>query len=122
MASKQKLMDKNKNDNQNKYKNYKYVLTVKIIIGIFALIVASLACYFAITFIFIGKPLAEMAYFFRGFLLFICLTLVGFIAWGLVFINSQTYRGDNKGDSLMIIVGFLSIICGIIAIIMSYVS
>ena len=51
----------------------------------------------------------------------ICLTLVGFIAWGLVFINSQTYRGDNKGDSLMIIVGFLSIICGIIAIIMSFV-
>ena len=122
MASKQKLMDKNKNDNQNKYKNYKYVLTVKIIIGIFALIVASLACYFAITFIFIGKPLAEMPYFFRHFLLFICLTLVGFIAWGLVFINSQTYRGDNKGDSLMIIVGFLSIIRGIIAIIISYVS
>ena len=122
MASKQKLMDKNKNDNQNKYKNYKYVLTVKIILGIFALIVASLACYFAITLIFIGKPLAEMPYFFIHFVLCICLTLVGFIAWGLVFINSQTYRGDNKGDSLMIIVGFLSIICGIIAIIMSYVS
>ena len=68
-------------ENENRYKNINTKKMEKIakllflfeIIGIFALIVASLACYFDITFIFIGKPLAEMPYFFRHFLLFICL-------------------------------------------------
>ena len=49
----------------------------------------------------------------------ICLFIVGVIALLLPMVGTTKY-GDGKGDSMMIVVGFLLMLCAIISVIYSF--
>ena len=90
-------------------------LIIKIIIEVLMLIsvvVGGLFLYNAAT-------SDSQPYFLDHFGMFVSLTCVGIIALLLPYVTNSRWTGNGK-DSIMILVGFALIICGIIAIIYSY--
>lgn len=71
-------------------------------------------------FYFIDGSDNKYSYFTQHFAISIILFMVGINALILPFLNKQNYSGENKGDSMMRIVGLLLMLCAIINIIFSY--
>ena len=94
----------------------KKVLILKIIMSILAAISIALIILYLIEL----YVLENVSYFTQHFTTFICLFCVGIIALFLPSINKRKYGGDNKGDSMMLVVGILLIICSFISILVSY--
>ena len=93
----------------------KQKLIIKIIIGILmaiSIVVGSLFLYNAVT-------SNDQPYFLYHFGMFVSLTCIGIISLLLPYVENSLFSGNGK-DSIMILVGFALIICGIIAIIYSY--
>lgn len=63
-----------------------------------------------------------MSFFTKHFSLPIILVLVGVVALFLPVVSSKSIAGESKGDSMMIWVGFLLIICAIFSLIFSFMS
>jgi uncharacterized membrane protein HdeD (DUF308 family) len=100
-------------DNETK----KYMLKVKIILGVLAAIVLAGGIYYAICY------LNETTnYFIEHFLSAIMLIAIGIMALLMPQLNQRTIRGENKGDNMMLLVGFGLIILAIMSIIISYLN
>ena len=90
-------------------------LVLKIIISILmslSILVGAFFLYYAIS----DK---SMPYFLEHFGMFFALLFVGIVALLLPAVTNSRFLGNGK-DSIMILVGFALIICGLIAIIYSY--
>ncbi len=96
--------------------NKKNDLLLKIIIACMVAITLSMGIFFVVEMYILNK----VSYFSKHFLLSICLFCIGIIALLLPRINSKKFSGENKGDSLMVVVGFLLIICSLFSIMISY--
>ncbi len=95
----------------------KYMLNIKIILGVLAAIVLGCAVYYLIC------TFTETTnYFVEHFLSAIMLIFIGCIALLMPQLNKKTLRGENKGDNMMIIVGFLLFFVAIMSIVVSYIS
>lgn len=99
--------------------NKKEKLIIKIIIGIMAIISIALVVYYVLDLYAITPN--ELNYYNQHFAFLVCLSLIGVIAILLPMISQQKFS-EGKGDSMMIVVGFLLILCGIIAVVWSYIS
>lgn len=100
--------------------NKKQNLTTKIIMIVFAAIAIISGIYFILDMYVITN--GEISYFSKHFLISICLFCIGVIAILLPSINQKKFSGENKGDSMMVLVGFLLIICSFFSIMISYLS
>ena len=97
-------------------KNNKENLWIKIVLGVtMALLVACGIFYVIELFV-----LETTSYFTKHFLPSCVLFLVGIGALLMPMVSQKKYSGENKGDSLMIVVAFLLFICSLFSIIMSY--
>lgn len=94
----------------------KKALNLKIVMGIAAGIIVGLLIYYLIELYVIGK----LSYFTTHFTIAVCLFCIGIIALLLPKINQRKFSGEGKGDSMMIVVGFLLILCSLISIMISY--
>lgn len=99
--------------------NKKNSLKLKIIMGIFAGISMIAIIYYLIE-MYVLKT--GPSYFTEHFLMSICLFCIGVIALLLTRVSTKRIAGENKGDSMMIVVGFLLIIISFINIFISYIS
>ena len=96
----------------------KSIIIIKIIITIMVLIsLVTIGIYIVEAYV-----LNSVSYFTQHFTMFICLFCVGIIALMLPNVNQKKLSGDNKGDSLMLVVGVLLILCSFVSIIISYVQ
>lgn len=107
-------MTKNKLNNKNN--NSKENLYIKIILAIVMVFIVILGGYYVIELFVINKT----SYFTKHFLTSCILFLVGVGALLMPMVSQKKYSGENKGDSLMIVVAFLLFICSLFSIIMSY--
>lgn len=90
-------------------------LKYKILLSIFMVILVSMGVLFIVDTYVIGTP----SFFTKTFLIPICLASIGVIALLLSMSSQKSLSGDNKGDSMMIIVGFALIIIAIFTLMMS---
>ncbi len=90
-------------------------LIMKIIITILMVISVLIGAFF----LYYAVSDAKMPYFLEHFGMFFALLAIGIVALLLPAITNSRFLGNGK-DSIMILVGFALIICGIIAIIYSY--
>lgn len=86
----------------------------KIIIGICALIALAIGIEYMVEY-FINDSANKMSFFANHFSLGIALIFIGIIAFLLPF-TTRTRFGEGKGDNMIMIVGVLLVLCGIIAI------
>ena len=91
--------------------------TIRFIIGLMALVTLGLGIYY-----FMDTSDASISYFTEHFLSAVALFCIGVIALLLPVLNGTKLSGTNQGDSLMIVVGILLMLCAILSIIMSYSS
>ncbi|MBQ9124540.1 MAG: hypothetical protein IJY14_02500 [Acholeplasmatales bacterium] len=61
-------------------------------------------------------------YFYNHFATAVCLACVGVIALCLPTVLTKTIAGDNKGDNIVIVAGFIMFIIAIFNIIISYIG
>ena len=94
--------------------NKKRIQTVKIVIFVLVLLVLTLVGEYLFEY-FTHDTYDEISFFAKHFSLGIALILIGCIAFCLPFFTRSRY-GDNKGDSAMLIVSILLVLCGIISI------
>ncbi len=94
-------------------------LVLKCIIGTLAIASIALIVYYVLDSMIINAD--SISYFNQHFNIMLCLFLVGIIALLLPMAGKQKF-GDGKGDSMMIVVGFLLMLCGIISVIYSYLN
>lgn len=92
---------------------------IKIIIGVLIVIDLLILGYYLLDAFVI--PPDGVNFYNEHFCAMICLFIVGVIALLLPMVGTTKY-GDGKGDSMMIVVGFLLILCGIISVIYSFLS
>lgn len=90
-------------------------LAMRIIIVIsFLFVIACTIVYF------VEFDSQNKSYFSLHFAIPVILLFVGIIAILLSCLSKKNYSGENKGDTMMIGVGALLILCSIISLIMSY--
>lgn len=94
-------------------------LALKCIIGTLAIASIALIVYYVIDSMVVTPD--QISYFNQHFSIMVCLILVGIIALLLPMAGKQKF-GDGKGDSMMVVVGFLLMLCGIISVIYSYLN
>lgn len=99
--------------------NKKRIQTVKIVIFVLVVLVLALGTEYLIEY-FSHEHFDEMSFFAQHFTLGIALILIGVIAFILPFLTRTRY-GDNKGDNMMLIVSILLVLCGIVAIALSFI-
>ncbi len=87
----------------------------KIIIGVLMFITLALGVEYLIEYFMNSDAMNNMSFFATHFTFGICLILIGIIAFLLPF-QTRTRFGEGKGDNMMLIVGILLVLCGIIAI------
>lgn len=110
-------MGKSKLKDEKLIERKKFEFKIKLTLGILAGIVLAIASYYGVFYLFLEKS----NYFLDHFASAIILSLIGVIALLMPLLNEQKMSGENKGDNMMIVVGFLLIICGLISIVISYV-
>lgn len=90
---------------------------IKIIIGALIIIDLLVLGYYLLD-AFVLPP-DGVNFYNEHFCAMICLFIVGVIALLLPMVGTTKY-GDGKGDSMMIVVGFLLMLCAIISVIYSF--
>lgn len=91
-------------------------LIFKIIISILMAISMIVGGFFLY---FVSFKNDNVPYFFEHFALFVSLLCIGIVALLLPAVTNSRFMGNGK-DNIMILVGFALIICGLVAIIYSY--
>ncbi len=89
---------------------------LKLIMGILATVSVGLIVLYLVEL----YALEQVSYFTTHFTTFICLFCIGIIALLLPTLNKKKFSGESKGDSMMLVVGILLIICSFISIMVSY--
>ncbi|MCR5349482.1 MAG: hypothetical protein K6E20_00665 [Acholeplasmatales bacterium] len=92
-------------------------LIIQIIIGV----LMAISVFVGIMFLYFAISDKNQPYFLDHFGLFVSLTCIGVIALLLPYVANSRFMGNGK-DSIMVLGGFTLIICGIIAIIYSYLN
>lgn len=108
-------MTKNKlnaNNNNNSKENF----YIKVILSVVIALIVIFGGYYVVELFIIEVK----SYFTQHFLGSIILFLVGIAALLMPMVSQKRLAGENKGDSLMIIVAFLLFICSLFSIVMSY--
>lgn len=101
----------------NKKKSSTFEIAFKVFVSIGMLAVVGLVVLY-----FIEQNSGKTSYFTQHFSLAIILFVVGVIALFLPRVSNKSYSGENKGDNLMLVVGFLLIISAIFSIVYSFMS
>lgn len=89
---------------------------IKIIFYFIIFIILSLGVYYLIEVFSGGEP----SYFTQHFLGAIALVCTGIVALLMPLVTTSKLSGSTQGDSLMLIVGILLILCGLLSIVISY--
>ncbi len=90
-------------------------LILKIVISVLAVAIVGMVVLFLVELY--AKD--TLSYFTKHFAIFFILLFIGSIALLLPNVNRRKFS-ENKGESMMVLVGFLLIICAVISIIVSY--
>ena len=102
--------------------NKKKELILKIIMSVLMVILLFNVAFYFIDVYWINANTNDKSFYTEHFLMAVSLFFLGVIAlmmpMGLK--NKNRFSGDGKGDSLIIVVGFLLIACALISIIYSF--
>ncbi|MDE5715545.1 MAG: hypothetical protein K2I42_05365 [Anaeroplasmataceae bacterium] len=109
----------NKNNKPNEVKNMNISKTKMMIFKIIFCVIAAIIIALTIVY-FIDAADKEPSYFTKHFAISIILFMCAIIAFILPYVSSKSYRGDKKGDKLMIVISFLLFAFAIFQIIISY--
>ncbi len=91
------------------------MLIFKIIFCLIAAVIISLVIFY-----FIDIQDKEASYFTKHFAISIILLMCAIVAFILPYVSSKSYRGDKKGDKMMIVISFLLFAFAIFQMILSY--
>ena len=89
----------------------------KILLAVLAIIVVGLGAWAAVELVFMDNH--TPSYFVKHFSFGLALILIGVMAFLMTQVAKRRYEG-GKGDELMLVVSVLLILCGVIAIVISY--